>query len=407
MKTRRFLMMLLALMLVLATPIYAANTPENVLTNATINISKFLKPSDGNVYPDLDTFNFELKPVSYTLAENGVTVEDATATYMPAGDNNISVTVTENAAKTQKEGTTTKVLDFSGKKIGVYTYTLQETPVVGYEGVEYDKTLYYVNIYVINQVDENNVPTGAVTISDITAWKGTNMSAEALKALTSDATGLIGATETDGKVGRSEAETPATISYPFNNSYKTQADISLTKVVNGNYANKEQVFDYEVTVMDNLEIAGTYAVEYYDATGAKVATLRENPATVTSGTIATIGLKHGEKFIVKDLPSSATYNIKEKQQATYSGKYVADGKEATKPTTAEGEANIGADLVATGKLSDNGMTKGVLANEEIVFTNTKNYTVPTGIILNVLPFVVGIAIVAVVLTITNRKKEEN
>ena len=53
------------------------------------------------------------------------------------------------------------------------------------------------------------------------------------------------------------------------------------------------------------------------------------------------------------------------------------------------------------------MNNGVLSNEIIEFINTKEYTAPTGIILNILPFVCGIAIIGVVYFIfTNKKQEE-
>ncbi len=399
MKTKKIFALALAMVLVTVNCVFAVNTPETCNTIATLNINKVLTPSDG-VYPDVDSFEFTLTPVSYTLAEDGQIVEDANATYMPAGG---TITVDNlQVVGDQKEGTAQKTLDFSGKKIGVYTYSLQE--VAGdVTGVTYDDTLYYVNVYVINQIDENNTPTGATTISNITAWRGTNMSDEALKGMQQDTTGLVTADE-DGKIANS---TDGTISYPFENSYETSAEISLTKFVKGNYANTNQLFEFDVTLDGGVAGDGTYDVEYKNAEGVVTAGLNGNPATITTGEATTINLKHGENMVIKELPASTEYTITENQEATYSATYTADGEEAVAPSTATGEATLGQNLTATGKLSDNGMNHGVLSNEVVEFTNTKEYTAPTGIILNVLPFVCGIVVIGAVYMIVTKKKQED
>lgn len=399
MKIKKVFALVLMAVMVATTSVLAVNIPETLQTTATININKVLTPSDG-VYPDVDSFEFTLTPVSYTLAEDGNITDDPTATYMPAG----GTIVVDNLqiVGDQKEGSAQKILDFSGKKIGVYTYSLQEVNK-GVTGVTYDDTLYYVNVYVINQVDENNVPTGATTISNITAWRGTNMSDEALKGMQQDTTGLATGDE-DGKIGMS---TNGAISYPFENSFETSAEISLTKTVKGNYANKEQLFTFDVNIDGGVAGDGTYDIVYTNVEGTETAGLNGNPATITTGETATIKLKHGENFVIKELPASTEYTIVENQDATYSATYTADGEEKVTPDTATGEAPLGQNLTATGKLSDNGMNNGVLSNEIIEFINTKEYTAPTGIILNILPFVCGVAIIGVVYFIfTNKKQEE-
>lgn len=398
MKIKKIFTLVLLVAVVAVNSVFAVNTPETLQTTATIDINKVLTPSDG-VYPDVDSFEFTLTPLSYTLAEDGVIVKD-NLEYMPAGG---TITVDNLVeAGDQKEGSAQKVLDFSGKKIGVYTYTLQEVNK-GVTGVTYDNTLYYVNVYVINQVDENNVPTGETTVSNITAWKGTNMSDEALKGLQQDTTGLATGDE-DGKIGMS---TNGTISYPFENSYETSAEISLTKTVKGNYANTNQLFAFNVELDGGVAGDGTYDIVYTNAEGTETPGLNGNPATITTGEVTTINLKHGENFVIKELPASTSYTITEDQDATYSATYTADGEENVAPSTATGEAALGQDLTATGKLSDNGMNNGVLSNEIIEFVNTKEYTAPTGIILNVLPFVCGIVVIgAIYMVVTNKKQEE-
>lgn len=399
MKINKLLMIALALVLVVSVPAvaFAANTPATCNTDATITLNKVFEPSAGNVYPDVSSFQYTLEPVSYTLASTGTTVADTGATYMPAGDT-ITVNVAENATHTAKEGTASKTLSFAGKEIGVYTYKLTEVNG-GVTGVTYDDMEYYVNIYVINQVDENGVATGNVTISDITAWEVNNMPAEALKALTADWTGALVDVDTDeaGKVAHS---TDGTISYPFENSYETKADINLTKVIKGNYSNVNQLFAYTVTINDGLATAGTYNITYTNPDST--ATEATNPTTITSGTPVTIKLAHNQTVNIADLPSSTTYTITEAQENTYSGTYaVVDG--STSPAT--GSAGTGVNLAVSGTLSDNSVTNNVLDDENITYTNTKEYTTPTGIILNILPFAAGLILVAALAVVASKRSQ--
>lgn len=399
MKINKLLMIALALVLVVSVPAvaFAANTPATCNTEATINLAKVFEPSAGNVYPDVTSFQYTLEPVSYTLASTGTTVTDASATYMPAGDT-ITINVAENVTHTAKEGTASKTLSFAGKEIGVYTYKLTEVNG-GVTGVTYDDMVYYVNIYLINQVNEDGVATGNVTISDITAWEVNNMSDEALKALTSDWTGELVDVDTDaaGKIAHS---TNGAISYPFENSYETKADINLTKVIKGNYSNKNQLFEYTVTINDGLATAGTYTMTYSnpDSTTAD----DTNPTSITSGTTVTIKLAHNQTVNIADLPSSTTYTITESQENTYSGTYaVVDGSS----NPASGNAGTGINLAVSGTLSDNSVTNNVLDDENITYTNTKEYTTPTGIMLNVLPYAAGLILVAALGVVATRKSQ--
>ncbi|MBO5476794.1 MAG: hypothetical protein J6A15_03450 [Clostridia bacterium] len=391
MKKTKFLALVMAMMMLVSNVSVFAATPDPVDTTATINLAKVLNPSEGGVYPNEDTFEFVLEPVSFTPAATGVVSTDTTA--MPAGD---TVTITVAQDGDVKKGTESLELDFVGKEIGVYTYKLTETNG-GVAGVEYDDSVYYVNVYVINQVDDNNVPTGLVTVSDITAWRTNNMSADALTALKTDWTGDlldINDKDADGKVGNDGGDN--VIDYPFQNEYTTDADLIVSKTVTGNYASTTQEFDFTVA-LTGLVANTTYTLTNGTET-ANVTADASGAATVTTK------LAHGETFTIAGLPSSAKYTITETQDATYSGEYaVTDGS----GNNVSGNAAIGADVVATGVLADNAMVDNVLADEEVDFTNNKEYTVPTGIALSVLPFACGIAVVAVLLVVTNKRRQED
>lgn len=392
MKKTKFLALVMAMVMLVSNVSVFAATPATVDTTATINLAKVLNPSEGGVYPNEDTFEFVLEPVSFTPASTGVVSTDTTA--MPAGTT-VEITVTENGDV--KEGTESIELDFVGKEIGVYTYKLTETNG-GVAGVEYDDSVYYVNVYVINQVDDNNVPTGLVTVSDITAWRTNNMSADALTALKTDWTGSlldINDKDADGKVGNDGGDNE--IDYPFENEYSTDADLIVSKTVTGNYASTTQEFTFTVA-LTGLTANTTYTLTDGDGNPVEVTADASGAASVETT------LSHGETFTLTGLPSSAKYTITETQDATYSGEYaVTDGS----GNNVAGTAAIGADVVATGVLSDNAMTNNELQDEEVDFTNNKEYTVPTGIALSVLPFACGIAVVAVLLVVTNKRRQED
>ena len=383
MKTKKILMAVLAVVVMASMGlVFAAYVPEEVKTDAEIVINKTVTASDG-LLPDVTEFRFNLEKVKYTLAKDGIEVTDELS-YMPEGGE-LPIPVTPNGENTEKTGSERYTLDFSDKEVGVYRYKLTEIDG-GVEGVEYDNKTYYIDIYVINQIDEETgVPTGKVTVSDMVVWEKTE--------------------DSETKKTRSDADnTPNKLEYPFISKYETSADLSVAKVVKGNYANLNQEFEFEVT-LDNLADGETYTIEYYQ-NGEKVeGTINENPTTVKKedGPI-TLKLKNGEKFVVKGLPANAEYTVVEKQDSTYTGEYKAYGEEATGERT--GKSDMGQDVTVTGTLFDNKVENGVLSNEEVTYTNTKEYTAPTGIIVSVLPFVVGVVLVGALFVVVSNKRSQ-
>ncbi|MBO5478002.1 MAG: hypothetical protein J6A15_09680 [Clostridia bacterium] len=422
-----------AMMITTVFSVIAANVPETTVNTATININKKLEPSAGGFYPETDTFQFKLEPVSYTLASDGVVVADPDATYMPAGTTiDVKVEDHDNDPLTAKIGSASTDLEFkyweneyvscSGganvyKRAGVYTYKLTEIAPTD-TTVSYDPETYYVNIYLVQQVDENNVPVEnpdgygysydellPTTIQSVTAWQGTNMTEEQLQRLQSDWTGELVSTDSadDGKfaIGTNE------VTYPFDNSYATTTSLKLQKNINGNYSDLNKQFEFEITIDDGLNAAtpANYDIvfdyeEYLDYSWSEVRAMEE--AGITSGTPITVKLAHTQNITISGLPSGTTYTIVEKQAPTYVGEYTITDGGTGKTESAE----AGVNLTATGTLSDNGFTDGVLTGEEVVFTNTKEVSVPTGIALSALPYVIGVATFTIAFVIIKNKKKE-
>lgn len=407
MKTKKFLVLVLAVLFMLVVvPSVSATTGNTV---ATLTLNKVLKPSAGDVFPNTTDFIYVLTPYSVTPAETGTTSTSnvTSATVMPQPANNGQYTVTVNETKvvdgaTVKVGETAATLDFANYPAGVYTYTLQEDKKGTTEaGITYDNNMYYVNVYVINDT-EGNAPDGKVEgtthIAFVTVWK--NVNAQKLDALSADTSTLAQDGE-DGKVAKS---TTGELSYPFENTFETVADIHLIDYIKGNYANVTDPFTYTV-ILDNTGSSDVIVVEYYK-NGELIEAPYGNPETITPGQEATIKLANDEEAVFKDLASSTTYTITQTRDKTYSTTLdIKDGDTTIQDTKEVAVDSVEDSVIATGRLSDNTVVGNVLNDENVIFTNTKQYTPPTGVVLSVLPFVLGLVVVAVVYFVTSKKRE--
>lgn len=134
---------------------------------------------------------------------------------------------------------------------------------------------------------------------------------------------------------------------------------------------------YKAKVVDTNATDKTAAVDV-TTTAAKDSTTKE--LTFTSGTEATVVLKHGYRLVFEDLDVGAKYEVAETADAGYSTKYVKT-ENGTAAQAAEGLA-IAETKITEGKDS-----------AEYVNTN-KNSDTPTGILINNLPYI-ALALVAI------------
>lgn len=175
----------------------------------------------------------------------------------------------------------------------------------------------------------------------------------------------------------------ATKSTGFYSLYNTK-DLILSKTVTGDQGDRDKYFEFTVKITG--AVAGTqYTVDLSgaDETPTVDSEQKTNAATLTAdnGTVqATYYLKHGQSIKVQGLTPATKYTIAETS-------YVADGytTENTVDTVKSAEA------LTTGEqtMGDTGHT--------VVFTNDKDTggVVPTGLLLDVAPYIALVAIVAV------------
>ena len=157
----------------------------------------------------------------------------------------------------------------------------------------------------------------------------------------------------------------------FENKYVTHK-LTITKVVAGNQGDKNKDFEFTVT------IKGADGETYkYGTVKNGVTTM--NKTTTKSGATFTETLKHGESVIVYGLSSEDKFAVTE---ADYHGDgyktsyKIGDGTNSTEGISIAEEA-IGA------------------YDTTVIFTNTKDATVPTDVIRTVAPYVAIVAFAAV------------
>ena len=157
----------------------------------------------------------------------------------------------------------------------------------------------------------------------------------------------------------------------FENKYVTHK-LTITKVVAGNQGDKNKDFEFTVT------IKGADGETYkYGTVKNGVTTM--NKTTTKSGATFTETLKHGESVIVYGLSSEDKFAVTE---ADYHGDgyktsyKIGDGTNSTEGSSIAEEA-IGA------------------CDTTVIFTNTKDATVPTDVIRTVAPYVAIVAFAAV------------
>lgn len=325
---RRFAAAVLAgtMMLAMSTSAFAAGVTE-LSDNGGIQVTLTKKvTAKDNVKAPNTTFTFAIANGQSATENNVVIYQGVTGgAFFGKGADTIIFAPAENTF----EKTTTisfDVLKFD--KPGVYRYVITET-VGAYDGIAYDSSQYYMDVYVVN--GDKGLKIDAVTT-----------------------------TKTD------ETEKSDLV---FTNTYTTN-NLTLEKVVKGNQANMNQKFKFQITVQG--------------ADGEQYATSNSN-VVLTSKETTTVELGNGESITVYGLSANDTYTIVETD-------YSSDGY----VTTIAGADTING-LTATGNMAEK--------DDSVVYTNTKNVTTPTGIITNVLPYVLMVAVAAALVVVFLRKRE--
>ncbi|MDD6350686.1 DUF7601 domain-containing protein [Intestinibaculum porci] len=175
------------------------------------------------------------------------------------------------------------------------------------------------------------------------------------------------------------AQEDGTKAVGFENNYDTQA-IHLTKKVTGNQGDKTKKFTFTVNI----------ANQYSKVTASGVTTNLDNTKLMPNDShnvSFTVDLANDETLDLTGLSKGATYTVTE-DKGTYTQTVTVDNETPEKPLTDAHTINGDADTV--------------------VFTNTKEGKIPTGIYLNhKLPFnIAGIAILGGAISLFAKKRHD-
>ncbi len=217
------------------------------------------------------------------------------------------------------------------------------------------------------------------------AYKGITDEAESktvkVYVTTTDGSNPIVQAITVGNTDNGNSEEAKLASQVFTASYTTKT-LTLTKKVAGNQADVNDSFPFDLT------LGGAAGEEY----NWKV---MNGTTKVESGKGSKIGiqLKDGWTVTVEGLSDTDTYKIKETNNGGYdSTNYKVNDGQATNGKEVSGTLNYGA---------------AAADSEDVVFTNTKNGTIPTGILMSAAPYVGLVGLGGIFAGLFFRRKRED
>lgn len=331
-------------------------------------------------------------------------------------------------------------VDFSKvefKEPGVYRYVLTQEPTKGVRGIEDDQD--------------------ATRVLDVYVENATDKKAEASSQLTIAGYILSNTNDTDPvkEDGSSQEETKTN---GWQNTYNT-VNLTIKSTVSGNQASRDRYFRYTVTISGAA--AGTkYDVDLSNAdsetkTNGFSQARHTNPSSITAGKSSTaeavpvkakgqrevrafaagallpiddqvlvadaggssanssdaegtvtqdFWLRHGQSITIKGLPKTATYSVTEDKDDLDQNGYTASLTDKKGDTlNGDGSGSPAVVMDSSTKVADGAVTE----DTALTIDNHKEGAVPTGILIDYAPYIVGIVLAAAaVVVLTVRKKRQ-
>ena len=239
-------------------------------------------------------------------------------------------------------------------KPGVYRYEITEVTTPALPGVTYDSnTKRYMDVFVVADAN-NTLSVNSYVLRDAATDIGTN-----------------------GEY----VEDPGVKSSGYTNRL-TQYDFEFSKTISGNQADKNKRFNFTLTITGANP--GTYPIIAHDVEG--------NPTSITVGANGTAtgeySLTDGSTVKIIGLNAGAVCTVSENAE-DYTATHSLDN-----------------DTAVSGNSS--GAVTLTNSDHSVAFTNTRNGIIPTGIIMTIAPFAIGICVFgAIIIFIIVRRKRRN
>ncbi|MBC5648051.1 DUF7601 domain-containing protein [Christensenella tenuis] len=377
----------------LAVPALAADViPGTPASPAEAQITKNFVMPDGLETPAI-TFTFNITKVSKDGNSTGPVIAAMPAITAPTVSYTAGQAATTTAGDLKTVTGTANILGSTAfTAAGVYVYRIEEATPPTLTGTTMTKSpaIYEMSVFVQNH------PTtpGAVFVTGIS-----------FNATTADQTG--------GSTGKIDYDADKVL---FTNTLTKDVVVvpptaggvaSISKTVTGDYGDHTLYFPFSVTATNPS--TGTYGTTYkvYIVEGGTVVTDAANFSgtiltdpthgdyfEMTSGTAATVNLKHGQSIVFSDVPYGSTYQATETPAAGYTPSISVTTGGST-PQAIPG-ASTGAQ-----RISDAGANTAA-------YTNAYQTVTPTGVIINNLPFILILVLAAgalvVFVVIKSRKR---
>lgn len=283
----------------------------------------------------------------------------------------------------------TATVSFAGIRFpepGIYRYIINETVPTAAErpqGVSYDTNpMRYLDVYVEDD------GSGALSVDGYILH-----AADSAVPAGANAGSAGENTQTDNK------------SQGFTNVYESY-ELTVSNTVSGNQASHDKYFKINVKI-ENAPANAVYNVSLADdnndstadgnadvsptANSATVYTGMTNPASITVNASGTVEqdfyLQHGQSIVIRGITPETKYTVTETQE---------DYKPSVTATSGTVD-NAGNKVTVTSADADN----------TVAFTNSRAGTIPTGVIVTVLPYAITAACAAALLILLRKKKENS
>ena len=268
---------------------------------------------------------------------------------------------------------------------------------IDFSGCSFDEPGVYR--YVINASDENNGLHGITTDPETTRIMDVYVTDDS-GALT--VSGYVLHTD-DSDISMSDSmgssSSPEGKDKGYRNTYDSH-DLTLRNSVEGNQASRDKYFRFTLNIADAIpgtlfDVDLSLADAVVTSTGATKDSYVgvSNPSSITVGSDGTasvdIYLQHGQSVKIKGLANGTSYDISETE-------------EDYKPSNTRSEGDLPVVAASTNNTSDDSIS----ADSEAIFLNTRDGLIPTGIMVDVLPYAIVTLLggAGAVITMHNRRR---
>ena len=387
------LLMVTALIMGIAAISASAETTYTPVSGTSTQFNKFLVVDEDTNIPAL-SFDYTVAAGTPVSADSNAGTPAILAGVGSPSIDTVVFTDNQAASTTQPESgltlasgkkfaTQIATVDFSGVTFtepGIYRYVITEQETAGAKAVTYDtqaatpgSKVRYLDVYV---EDDTATAVGKLKVSSYVLHETTS---------------VVPNDDADGKANDKSSS--------FVNEVTTK-DLEFGKEVTGNQGSKDKYFLLTLNIT-NVQASTTYSVDLTGAesqptaTAATKYTTMNNPDSFTTNgdgaATVTFYLKDGQYVKIPGLPEGYNYTLTEDAEdyASSSGITAANNASGVAYSDATTGTNVNADI-KTG------------------FTNERAGIIPTGILLTIAPFAIGILLFgAIIVFIIARRKRAN